>query len=321
MKLGFLTALFGDRSLQDVLEIIRPLKLQSIEFGCGNYPGSAHLKVRELLNSKPKREELKATLKGEGLSISALSCHGNCLHPDKAFAKKNIEVQTDTILLAEQLGVKTVIDFSGCPGSDEKAAKPSWVTCAWPPDYLETLEWQWEEKVVPYWTKQAKFAKDHGVQIAFEAHPGFVVYNTETILKIRQRCGNNLGANFDPSHFFWQGMDPVDCVRALGGKVIFHCHAKDSKVYEQNARVNGVLDTKHYGDEINRSWIFRTCGYGHGFDWWNDFTSTLRMVGYDGTLSIEHEDSLMSPFEGLSKAVQFLNTVLIHQKRSAMTWA
>jgi sugar phosphate isomerase/epimerase len=321
MKLGFLSVLFSDRSLKEVLDIIRPLELQTIELGTGNYPGDAHCKVKALLASKPKREKLKAMIADEGLEISALSCHGNCLHPDKAFAKKNIEVQTNTIKLAELLGVKTVVDFSGCPGSDEKSTKPNWVTCPWPPDFLDVLNWQWEKKVIPYWTKQAKFAKDHGVRIGFEAHPGFVVYNPETLLRLRKECGNNLGANFDPSHFFWQGIDPVEAVRAIGGKAIFHVHAKDSKVYEQNAKVNGVLDTKHYDDELNRSWIFRTCGYGHGLDWWNDFVSTLRMVGYDGTLSIEHEDSLMSSAEGLTKAVEFLKKVVIFEKQGTMTWA
>ena len=177
-----------------------------------------------------------------------------------------------------------------------------------------------EKKVIPYWTKQAKFAKEHGVQVAFELHPGFVVYNTETMLKLRKACGSNLGANLDPSHLFWQGMDPIDVVRALG-KAIFHVHAKDSLVYEQNARVNGVLDTKHYGDEINRSWIFRTCGYGHSIEWWKDFVSTLRMVGYDHVLSIEHEDSLMSNNEGLRKAVECLRQAIISEKVTAITWA
>ncbi|HNV22841.1 MAG TPA: sugar phosphate isomerase/epimerase, partial [Candidatus Hydrogenedentes bacterium] len=184
----------------------------------------------------------------------------------------------------------------------------------------EALDWQWEKKVIPYWTKQAKFAKEHGVQVAFELHPGFVVYNTETMLKLRKACGSNLGANLDPSHLFWQGMDPIDVVRALG-KAIFHVHAKDSLVYEQNARVNGVLDTKHYGDEINRSWIFRTCGYGHSIEWWKDFVSTLRMVGYDHVLSIEHEDSLMSNNEGLRKAVECLRQAIISEKVTAITWA
>ena len=320
MKLGCLTAMFSAKSLKETLDILRPFGLQAVELGAGNYPGSAHLNVPELMGSTAKCNELKTMLKGEGLEISALSCHGNCLHPDKGFAEKNVAVQTEAIKLAEKLGIKVVIDFSGCPGSDEASTKPNWVTCPWPPDYLEILEWQWAKKVIPFWTKQAKFAKDHGVNVAFEMHPGFVVYNTETLLKIRKECGSNLGANFDPSHLFWQGMDPIACVRKLG-KAIFHVHAKDSKVDPFNTAVNGVLDTKHYGDEINRSWVFRTCGYGHTMGWWKDFVSTLRMAGYDGVVSIEHEDSLMSASEGLSKAVAFFKEVLIYEKPGAMTWA
>ncbi len=321
MKLGLLTVMFSDAPLADVLERVRPLGLDCVELGTGNYPGNAHCPTDELLASKTKRNELLALLKGEGLTISALSCHGNCLHPDAAFAKANALVQTKTIKLAEMLGVKTVIDFSGCPGSDDKATKPNWVTCAWPPDYVEILEWQWAKKVIPYWTKQAKFAKNHGVRIGFEMHPGFVVYNTETMIKLRKECGNNLGANFDPSHLFWQGMEPCESVKALGGKAIFHVHAKDSRVDPVNASINGVNDAKSYGDEAARSWVFRTCGYGHSLEWWKDFFSTLRLAGYDGPISIEHEDSLMSSWEGLTKAVDFLTQAMIFEKPTAMTWA
>jgi len=321
MKLGLLTVMFSDRSLKDVMEVIRPLGLDCVELGTGNYPGGAHAPVKELLASKPKRDELTAMLKGEGYSISALSCHGNCLHPDEGLAKQFVETQTDTIKLAEMLGVKTIVDFSGCPGSDPDAKRPSWVTCPWPEDYLEALEWQWNERVIPYWTKQAQFAKDHGVRVGFEAHPGFVVYNPETLLKLRKACGSNLGANFDPSHFFWQGIDPIEALKAIGGAPMYHVHAKDSRVEPQNAMVNGVLDTKHYGDERKRAWIFRTCGYGHSLEWWKDFFSTLRLIGYDGPVSIEHEDGLMSNSEGLTKAVDFLKQCIITEKRTAMTWA
>jgi sugar phosphate isomerase/epimerase len=320
MKLGLLTAMFSAKPLKDVLEIIRPLGVQTVELGAANYPGNAHCNTPELLKSKPKRDELLAMLKGEGLEISALSCHGNVLHPNPAVAKAFVEGQTNTIKLAGMLGVKVVNDFSGCPGSDDKGMQPNWVTCAWPPDFLDVLNWQWEKKVIPFWTKQAKFAADNGVKIGFEMHPGFVVYNPETLLKLRNACGKNLGANFDPSHLFWQGIEPVNAVRALQG-AIFHVHAKDSKVYTQNSLVNGVLDTKHYGEEAKRAWIFRTCGYGHDQAWWNDFFSTLRMVGYDGAISIEHEDSLMSAQEGLTKAVEFLKNSVIFEKKGAITWA
>jgi sugar phosphate isomerase/epimerase len=320
MKLGLLTAMFSDKPLKQVLELIRPLGLQTVELGAGNYPGDPHCPVQEMLKSKPKRTELLALIKGEGLQISALSCHGNPIHPDDAYAKANHKATLDAIKLASLLAVGVVNGFSGCPGSGPGDKKPNWVTCAWPPDYLEILDWQWNKKVLPYWTKMHPVLKSAGVKFAFEMHPGFVVYNTDTLLKLRKECGDTLGANFDPSHLFWQGMEPVECVKALKG-CIYHVHAKDSIVHWPNAAINGVNDAKPYGDEINRSWIFRTCGYGHDLKWWNDFFSTLRMVGYDGAISIEHEDSLMSSWEGLTKAVSFLKQSVIFEKPTAMTWA
>jgi sugar phosphate isomerase/epimerase len=212
-----------------------------------------------------------------------------------------------------------VIDFSGCPGDCEKSKWPNWVTCPWPPDYLEILKWQWEAKVTPYWTKQAKFAADHGVKVAIEMHPGFVAYSPETMLKLRAIAGPSIGCNYDPSHMFWQGIDPIAAIRVLGD-AIFHVHAKDTQIYERNLPLTGVLDTKPYTDERNRAWIFRTCGYGHGGEWWKEFASTLRMFGYDYVLSIEHEDSLLSPEEGLRKAADFLNGLVMKEQPAAAWW-
>ena len=167
----------------------------------------------------------------------------------------------------------------------------------------------------------AKFAAEHGIKkIAFEMHPGFVVYNPETCLKLRAAVGDIIGANFDPSHLFWQGIDPCAAIKALKG-AIYHFHAKDTKIDTRNCDVNGVLDTKHYGDILERSWVFRTVGYGHGKEVWNDIISTLKAVGYDGAISIEHEDGLMSPNEGLEKAIAFLKEVIIYQNAGDMWWA
>jgi sugar phosphate isomerase/epimerase len=173
--------------------------------------------------------------------------------------------------------------------------------------------------VTPYWTSHAKFAADHGVRIAIEMHPGFVVYNPETLLKLRSIAGPNVGCNYDPSHMFWQGIDPIAAIRVLG-EAIFHVHAKDTQIYERNLPLTGVLDTKPYTDERNRAWIFRTCGYGHGEEWWREFASTLRMFGYDNVLSIEHEDSLLSPEEGLARAASFLNQIVMKEKAAAAWW-
>jgi sugar phosphate isomerase/epimerase len=272
-----------------------------------------------MLDNASELKEFKAKLADNGFSISALSCHGNPLHPNAATAKGYQETSRKTIRLAEKLGVPVVIDFSGCPGDSDNSKWPNWVTCPWPPDYLEILQWQWEKKVIPYWTKQAKFASDHGVKVAIEMHPGFVVYSPETMLKLRAIAGPTIGCNYDPSHMFWQGIDPIAAIRVLGD-AIFHVHAKDTQIYDRNLPLTGVLDTKSYTDERNRAWIFRTCGYGHGAEWWKEFASTLRMFGYDYVLSIEHEDSLLSPEEGLSKAASFLNGLVMKQQPAAAWW-
>ena len=320
MKLGVLTVMMSSKPFEEALDYFAKAGLEAVELGVGGYPGDAHVPVLELLGSAEKRKEFLGKIKSRGLEISALSVHGNPLHPDKDFARDHHEKFVNAVNLANALDVKTVITFSGCPGDSEGSKYPNWVTCAWPPDYQKILKWQWEEKVIPYWSKQAEFCKQKGVRVGFEMHPGFVVYNTETMLRLRKSCGSNLGTNLDPSHLFWQGMDPCTVVRSLG-KAIYHVHAKDTKVYQANASVNGVLDTKPYGGEMERSWIFRAVGFGHDRDFWCDFVSTLRMVGYDGVLSIEHEDSLMSANEGFMKAVTFLKDVLISQKAGEAYWA
>ena len=193
------------------------------------------------------------------------------------------------------------------------------MTCPWPTEYIEVLAWQWNEVVAPYWTEHAKFAADHGVKIAIEMHPGFVVYSPETMLRLRSLTGPNVGCNLDPSHLFWQGIDPIAAIRVLGD-AIFSVHAKDTQIFPGNLPRTGVLDTKPYTDERNRGWIFRTCGYGHGTEWWTKFISTLRMFGYDGVLSIEHEDNLRSPEEGLTKAADLLNNIVIREQPSAAWW-
>jgi sugar phosphate isomerase/epimerase len=319
MKVGLFTALFAKQSLDEVIKKIKPLGIRTIELGTGNYPGDPHLKLDWLSNSS-KIKELKKKLDDNGITISALSCHGNPLHPNRKIGDEHAEVNRKTILMAEKLGVTRVIDFSGCPGDSENAKYPNWVTTPWPPDFLDILAWQWEKKVVPFWKKRGKFAEDHGVRIAIEMHPGFVAYSPETLLKLREAAGPAIGCNFDPSHMFWQGIDPCAAVRKLG-EAVFHVHAKDTRMYEVNFRVNGVLDTKPYKDEKNRSWIFRTVGYGHGADFWGDLVSTLQMIGYDDVLSIEHEDSLMSIDEGLTKAANFLNQIVIKEKLQEMWWA
>ncbi|HYZ86744.1 MAG TPA: sugar phosphate isomerase/epimerase [Bryobacteraceae bacterium] len=318
MRVGVFTALLAQFSLEDVLKKLSSLDIKTVELGTGNYPGDPHCKL-SMLDDAEALKRFKGTIDEHGFTISALSCHGNPLHPDPAIGKGFQETSRKTVELAQKLGVNVVIDFSGCPGDSDNAKYPNWVTCPWPPEYLDVLEWQWDKKVIPFWKEHAKFAGDHGVKIAIEMHPGFVCYSPETLLKLRSIAGPNVGCNYDPSHMFWQGIDPVAAVRILGD-AIFHVHAKDTQIYDRNLPMTGVLDTKRYTDERNRAWIFRTCGYGHAFGWWKEFISTLRMYKYDYVLSIEHEDSLMSPNEGLSKAADFLNSIVIREPAEAAWW-
>jgi sugar phosphate isomerase/epimerase len=318
MRVGVFTPLLSQFSLDKVFEKLKSVNINTVELGTGNYPGDAHCKL-SMLSNKKELTEFKKKFEDNGFTISALSSHGNPLHPDPKVAKAYQETSKKTVLLAEKLGVPVVVDFSGCPGDSEKAKYPNWVTCPWPPEYLDVLAWQWDKKVAPYWIKHAKFAADHGVKIAIEMHPGFVAYSPETLLRLRDIAGPTIGCNYDPSHMFWQGIDPIKAIRVLRDS-IFHVHAKDTQIYDYNLPKTGVLDTKKYTDEAHRSWIFRSVGYGHGGEWWKEFISTLRMFGYDYVLSIEHEDTLMSPDEGLTKGAKFLNDIVIKEGTTAAWW-
>ena len=268
-----------------------------------------------------KRNELLDTFKKHGMSISALSVHGNPVHPNKEIAESFDRDFRAACVLAGQIGIDRIVTFSGCPGSDPSAKQPSWVTCPWPGEFLEVLDYQWNQIVIPYWKEAVAFANSHGVRrIALEMHPGFVVYNPETLFKLRDAVGDTIGANLDPSHLIWQGMDIIEVIRELGD-AIYYFHAKDTQLNMHNVRKNGVLDCKHYGDLAGRSWVFRTMGYGNDTLFWKDVISQLIVAGYDDSISIEHEDAMMSPKEGLEKAVDFMKGIIRREQPSEMWWA
>ncbi len=326
MKIGIFTALFHDRPIDEALDAIAEAGIQAVELGAGAYPGSRHLDdvggVEHLIQDAGARKTLLGKIESRGLTLDSLSVHGNALHPDKAIAEDHHKAFENAVLLAEKLGLSVVNGFSGCPGDGPRARNPNWVTCAWPDEFRDILDYQWKKVAIPYWKKQNRLLKQHNVRFAIEAHPGFLVYNPETILKLRDAAGPQIGANFDPSHFWWQGIDPIAAVRSLGAAgAVFHVHAKDTRIDPGNSAINGNLDTKSYGDILHRSWVFRSVGYGHTLTWWRDFVSNLRMIGYDDVLSIEHEDGLMSNTEGLRKAMETLKASIISEPAGAMTWA
>jgi sugar phosphate isomerase/epimerase len=319
MKIGVLTVLFKQRPLEEVLDYVKAAGCEAVEIGVGGFPGNEHADAVKLLEDDAARKQFLDAIASRGMEISALSCHGNPLHPKREIAERDDRVFRNAVQLAQKLDVTTINTFSGCPGSGPEAREPSWVTCPWPPDFLDVLEWQWNDRAAPYWKDAAAYARDHGIRVAIELHPGFLAYHTESFYRLRDIGGDTIGVNFDPSHLFWQGMDPLVCVRDLGD-AIYHVHAKDTWVDDQNVRINGVLDTKPYTDEVQRSWIFRTVGYGHGLEFWRSLISELRLAGYDGAISIEHEDTLMSVNEGFNRAVSFLKDVVITESGTKPWW-
>jgi sugar phosphate isomerase/epimerase len=285
MKLGVFTVLFASEPLEAALDRAVAAGIRCVEIGTGNYPGDAHCRPAELLADDAALVRFRDAIASRGLEISALSCHGNPIHPKAEVARASHETFVATVQLAQRLDVGRVNLFSGCPGDSETATYPNWVTCAWPTEYNELLEWQWQQKVIPYWREQAGLAASHGVKLGFEMHPGFVVYNPATLLRLREACGEAIGANLDPSHLFWQGIDLEVAIAELGRhRAIFHVHAKDTALNRANADLNGVLDTVPLAEVGRRSWIFRTVGYGHGELDWRRILSALRLAGYDDVL-------------------------------------
>lgn len=320
MKLGVFTVLFAHLPFDQMVEKVAELGFDCIELGTGAYPGNAHCDAGKLLADKAALREFRRRIDKAGLSISALSCHGNPLHPNARIARQHHADFEQTVRLAQHLEVSVINVLSGCPGDSPKAKYPNWITCAWPPDYPQVLEWQWREVVVPYWKRAATFARKHGIErIAVEMHPGFVVYNPETALKLRELVGPQIGVNFDPSHLFWLGIDIPTAIRSLGNS-IFHCHAKDTRIDTRNVSANGVLSPLTYDRVQQRPWTFRTVGWGHDLACWREIVTELRLTGYDYVMSIEHEDPLISIDEGLRHATDFLREVILRDEPAKAWW-
>ncbi len=320
MRIGVFTVLFQDLPFEKMLDRAAAAGITAVEIGAGGYPGTHHCAVDELLASEQKRKAYLVAIQSRGMILSSLSCHYEPLSPDAALAKESDAIFRKAVRLASALQVPVVNVASGLPAGSAGDRSPSWVTCPWPPHNLKMLDYQWNEVAIPYWRAAGKFAEEHGVKIAVEMHPGFLVYNVETMLRLRAAVGPVLGCNFDPSHLFWNGVNVPAAIRALGD-AIFHVHGKDCSVDALNVGINGCNDAKPYDKIAARSWTFRSIGYGHDEKTWKDIMSALRLAGYDYVISIEHEDAMMSRDEGLAKGVALLKDVLNSEPAGAAYWA
>ena len=319
MKLGLYANGRKKFSFEQMLEFAAATGIEMVELACGEESGFAHCVPKELLADEGKLQEFKDMLAKYGLGISALSCHGNPISPNKDIAALSDESMRNAVLLAEKLGLDTICCFSGCPGDHPGAKYSNWVTLAWPLDYSEVYKWQWEEVLIPYWTDFAAFARAHGVgKIALELHPGQMCYNPASLKKLRAAVGDEIGVNLDFSHLLWQGMEPIAVIDELAG-CIYHMHGKDIGFDRQKVRENGLINTSFFHKRAERSWNFRTVGYGHDAFFWKNIMARLERVGYDNVVSIEAECEIFDRKQAIRKAAAFLKDIMVRPSDEA-TW-
>ena len=312
IPIGVFDPVFDHLALDPFLDKLAELGLEAVEIGVSGYPATPHCPVKDILDDPDKARAWKKKFDDRNIRIGALSAHGNPLHPDATIAQRDREAFRRAIRLAERLEVPVIVGFSGCPGDSDSSKHPNWVTYRWPDDYQEVVEWQWKEKVIPYWKEEVKFARDHHVRrFAFEMHPGFVVYNPWTLLRLRDAVGEEIGANNDLSHLFWQGCDPVEVIHLLAKQgALYHAHMKDTVVLEDNAGKYGILNFAAGEKNFRQSSMtFRAVGYGHGAEVWKDIVGAYMAVGYDGILSIENEDPILTGEVGVQRAAYVLKNV------------
>ena len=320
MEIGLFTNCFFDKPWGEICQIASEVGIGIVEAGAGALNGKSHCNPAELLKEGEALKRFRKTADKYGVEVRELSCMGNFLHPDKAIADELIADLEAAMMLASKIGVKIVNTFAGCPGAGEKAVYPNWIALPYPPEFIEHSRWQWEKKIIPFWKEMVKKAKKLGIVFGFEMHPGDSIYNTETLLRLREATGaEEIGCKFDPTHLFWQGMDPVACIRRLG-KAIVSVHAQDSETNRDVMDVNGMLTTLDYHERRKRPWNLRLVGYGHSEDFWRSLVSALRSEGYDGAIYIEHQDEHLSKVEGLKKAYEFLDRIIFREKTDKIVY-
>jgi sugar phosphate isomerase/epimerase len=318
MKLGVYTAILHDRSLPEALTVIRDLGLTGAEINVGGFIGTPHIPVDDVLTSATAREDYLGVFAEHGVELTGLNVNGNPLHADRVVREKHSADLRRSIEIAGALGIKRIVTMSGLPGGHPGATWPNWIVNPWDSGYLDVLEYEWD-LAVPYWTDIDRRAREHDVKVAIEMHPQNLVFNPATMERLVERTGaTHVGAEMDPSHLFWQGIDPVAAIDSLG-ELVFHAAAKDTRINDA-CRINGVLDDRfrrlrpdeprvNIGGDFyvnewpqNSSWDFVAVGRGHDVEFWTSFLAALSRVDPDMAVNIEHEDVELGRIEGLEVA-------------------
>lgn len=320
---GAYTACLQDRSLDEALDVLAGVGLKGAEINTGGFIPSPHAPVDALLVSEKARREYLKVFADKGMELTGLTVSGNPLSPLPTEGLPHAHDLRRTIELAGRLGVRDVVAMSGTPGSDPGARYPSWVVNPWNGIDLEILEYQWSV-AVPFWKEIDALAREMDVQLAFEMHPRNLVFSPPTFEQFREKVEpTNIGVNLDPSHLFWQQMEPIACIERLGSHIT-HVHAKDTAVLP-GAAVKGVLDTVfdpvpenpadrtptgigHYCASwpADPAWRFVAIGEGHDTDYWARFLTAIAAVNPDLNVNIEHEDAAYGQIEGIERGARTL---------------
>ena len=307
MKLGFVSDSLGSLPFKTLLDHAVRMGVSGVEVNTGGWSSAPHFDLKVIKSSATAQKDFLGAFSDRGLDVISLNANGNPLHPTDPVQGECLK---DTIRIAGNMGIKTICTMSGLPAGRDGDEMPNWVVSSWPPETQSILRHQWEEKLLPFWTEIAALAKASGVErVALELHGNQCVYNVPSLLKLRQAIGPVIGANLDPSHLFWMGGDPLAAAERLGAAV-YHVHAKDTFLNAPVQATTSLLENGSLMDIPARSWSYITLGFGHGEEWWRQFCYRLKMGGYDGWLSIEHEDVLLNSLEGLEKSVALLKGVM-----------
>lgn len=316
LTLGAYTACLADRPLEAALDTLKEAGLTGAEVNVGGFIPSPHCPVETLLASAAAREDYLGVFASKGMTLSGLNTSGNPTSPLPAEGIKHAEDLRAAIRLAGLLGVKEIVTMSGTPGTDPAATYPTWVVNPWNGIDMEILDYQWSV-VVPFFKEIDALARDYDVQVCLELHPRNLVFNVPSFERLIEETGaTNIKVNMDPSHLFWQQMDPIAVTERLGS-LVGHVHAKDTKIFP-GAAYRGVLDTDFghvpaqaegktpvaYGYWCNAwpedpAWRFVALGLGHDTEYWTRFLRAVAKANPDMNVNIEHEDAAYGNVEGL----------------------
>lgn len=311
LQIGVFNDGLAHLSRADALRWCAERDIGHIEMGVGGWRQADHLDLDSLLRDAGERDRLLGELREHGLALSCVNAAGNPLHPDPAVGDRHAAMLRGAIELAALLGCDRVVTMSGCPGGRRGGSTP--VFASWPvvPDDESLWEWQYEHRLAPFWSELSAWAARTApeVMICLELHAGAAAYNPASFARLRAASGPNVGVNLDPSHFWWQGIDPLAVVEALGDRIGF-AHAKDTTVYPERVRLNGVNDHRFPPDPAVNSWHFSAVGEGHDDATWTALLAAIRAAGHDGTVSIEHEDPRYDGAEGVERSLAGLRRAL-----------